>query len=145
MTLKGRHWVMLWLVAALGTLMAVAWRQQRGYATAQQLRTARDERGSLEAQRGELERRIRTAASRQVLVPRAGERLGLHEPRAQEMTVLVVPADLPGGLPAEALTAPRTDTVRTVPVRPRATARAPARRPTQDRARPAPARTTRRP
>jgi hypothetical protein len=130
MTLKGRHWVMLWLVAALGTLMAVAWRQQRGYATAQQLRTARDERGALEAERGELERRIRTAASRQVLVPRAGERLGLHEPRAQEMTVLVVPADLPGGLPAEALTtpAPRADTVRTAPARSRTTARPPTRR-----------------
>ena len=144
MTLKGRHWVMLWLVAALGTLMAVAWRQQRGYATAQSLRTARDERGALEAQRGELERRIRTSASRQVLVPRAGERLGLHEPGAREMTVLVVPADLPGGLPAEALTtaAPR-DTVRPAPARPRTTARAPARRPT-----PAPRggqRTTRRP
>lgn len=128
MTLKGRHWVMLWLVVALGALGSVAARQSSGYATAQQLRAARDERASLEARRGDLERRIRQASSRQVLVPRAEGGLGLHEPAASEITVLVIPADLAGGLPAEALSAPRSDTVRQAAPRPRASARPPSRR-----------------
>ena len=75
MTLKGRHWVVLWLVVGFGTLFSVTARQQRGYATAQQLRAARDERAALEARRGEMERRIRQASSRQVLVPRASASL----------------------------------------------------------------------
>src|SRR5574338_1655693 len=127
MTLKGRHWVMLWLVVALGALGSVAARQSSGYATAQQLRQARDERAALEARRGELERRIRQASSRQVLVPRAEANLGLHEPAANEITVLVIPADLPGGIPAEAVAAPR-DTVKKAAPRPRVTPRAPSRR-----------------
>lgn len=126
MTLKGRHWVMLWLVVALGALGSVAARQSSGYATAQQLRLARDERASLEARRGELERRIRQASSRQVLVPRAEANLGLHEPAAREITVLVVPVDQPGGIPAEAA-APR-DTVKQAAPKPRVTPRAPTRR-----------------
>ncbi|HWA40921.1 MAG TPA: hypothetical protein VG712_04865 [Gemmatimonadales bacterium] len=126
MTLKGRHWVMLWLVVALGALGSVAARQSSGYATAQQLRLARDERASLEARRGELERRIRQASSRQVLVPRAEANLGLHEPAAGEITVLVIPADQPGGIPVEAA-APR-DTVKKAAPKPRATVRTPSRR-----------------
>jgi hypothetical protein len=131
MTLKGRHWVMLWLVVGLGTLGSVAARQSSGYAAAQDLRAARDERAALEARRGELERRIRQASSRQVLVPRAAAELGLHEPSANEITVLVMPAGGTGGLPAEALSAsaaPRPDTVKKAPVRPRVTPRPPARR-----------------
>jgi hypothetical protein len=128
MTLKGRHWVMLWLVVALGALGSVAARQSGGYATAQQLRAARDERASLEARRGELERRIRQASSRQVLVPRAEANLGLHEPAASEITVLVIPVDQQGGIPVEALSAPRADTVKQAAPKPRAAARTPARR-----------------
>lgn len=136
MTLKGRHWVMLWLVVALGALGSVAARQSGGFATVRQLQAARDERASLEARRGELERRIRQASSRQVLVPRAEANLGLHEPAAGEITVLVIPADQPGGIPVEALTAPR-DTVKKAAPKPRVTPRAPARRGT---GRPAPTR-----
>ena len=127
MTLKGRHWVMLWLVVALGALGSVAARQSAGFATVRQLQAARDERASLEARRGELERRIRQASSRQVLVGRAEANLGLHEPAASEITVLVIPADQPGGIPAEALAAPR-DTVKKAAPKPRVTARTPARR-----------------
>lgn len=130
MTLKGRHWVMLWLVVALGMLGSVAARQSSGYATAQNFRAARDERAALEARRGELERRIRHASSRQVLVPRATATLGLHEPIAGEITVLTVPAVASGGLPAEVLSgAPaRPDTVQRPAAKPRVTAR-PATRP----------------
>ncbi|MEO6067946.1 MAG: hypothetical protein ABIQ41_08205 [Gemmatimonadales bacterium] len=145
MTLKGRHWVMLWLVVALGTLGSVAARQTSGFATAQALRAARDEHSALEARRGELERRIRQASSRQVLVPRATADLGLHEPAAGEITVLVMPADAQGGLPAEAAGAPaaRGDTVKPAPAKPRVVARPPVRKAP---VRPAPSRSpTRRP
>lgn len=130
MTLKGRHWVMLWLVVGLATLGSVAARQSSGFGTARALREARDERAALEARRGELERRIRQASSRQVLVPRAEANLGLHEPAAGEITVLAVSPDAPGGLPPEVASTPpvRTDTVQKAPARPRATARPPARK-----------------
>lgn len=132
MTLKGRHWVMLWLVVALGTLGSVAARQTSGFATAQALRAARDERAGLESRRGELDRRIRQASSRQVLVPRATADLGLHEPAAGEITVLSIPNDLPGGLPPAALLGtdgPKVDTVKKAASRPRVAAPAPARKP----------------
>lgn len=129
MTLKGRHWVMLWLVVALIVLGTVTARQTLGYAAADALRVAREERAGLEARRGELERRVHQGSSRQVLVPRASASLGLHEPAASEMTVFVMPGELPGGLPAEVVTPPR-DTVRApAPARPRAVTRAPARKP----------------
>lgn len=128
MTLKGRHWVMLWLLVALVALASVAARQTSGFKTAKELREARDQRSSLEAQRGELERRIRQASSREVLVPRAVAALGLHEPAATEMTVLTLPAETPGGLPADAATAARTDSVRKVPSTPHAVTRTSARK-----------------
>lgn len=135
MTLKGRHWVMLWLVVALGTLGSVAARQTSGFTTAQALRAARDERAALESRRGELDRRIRQGSSRQVLVPRAEAGLGLHEPAAAEITVLSLPNDVSGGLPPEALAGtdgPRPDSARTMKkpaAKPRAAAHAPARKP----------------
>lgn len=125
MTLKGRHWVMLWLLVALVTLASVAARQTGGFNTAKALRTAREDRAALEAQRGELERRIRVASSRQVLVPRAEASLGLHEPAATEMTVLSVPAESPGGIPAAASAA---DSVQQAPAPVRATTKPPARK-----------------
>jgi hypothetical protein len=137
MTLKGRHWVMLWLVVALVVLGTVTARQTLGYSAADALRVAREERAGLEARRGELERRIHQASSRQVLVPRASASLGLHEPAASEMTVFVMPGDLPGGLPAEVVT-PRRDSVRAAPP-----ARKPAAKPAARR--PASRTTTRRP
>lgn len=150
MTLKGRHWVMLWLVVALVVLGTVTARQTFGFAAADALRVAREERAGLEARRGELERRIHEASSRQVLVPRATTSLGLHEPTATEMTVYTVPADLPGGLPAEVTTPPvaARDTVRHAPPpRPRTAARSPAKKPAAKPAarRPASRSTTRRP
>lgn len=134
MTLKGRHWVMLWLLVALVALASVAARQTSGFNTAKALREARDQHSSLEAQRGELERRIRQASSREVLVPRAVAMLGLHEPAATEMTVLTLPAETPGGLPADAWPAVRTDSVRKASSAPHAVTRAPARKPPVRRA-----------
>ena len=72
MRLKGRHWVLLWL------LIFSAWRRGGGDAPDGRASTRRAgstscvrSGGSLEARRAELERRIRVASSRQVLVPMA--------------------------------------------------------------------------
>ena len=69
MRLKGRHWLMLWLLVFLCVLVAITTRQTAGFRTARRLRDLREERMALEARRADLERRIRVASSRQVLVP----------------------------------------------------------------------------
>jgi hypothetical protein len=92
MRLKGRHWVLLWLLIFLGGALAVVARQTAAFRTARLLRDLREERSSLEARRAELERRIRVASSRQVLVPRAQRALGLHEPADSEFVLFGVPA-----------------------------------------------------
>lgn len=97
MRLKGRHWLMLWLVLLLGVLGAITARQAAGFRTARRLRELREERLALESRRAELERRIRAASSRQVLVPLAERTLGLHEPADSEFVLFALP---PGG-PAE--------------------------------------------
>ncbi|HEX6105355.1 MAG TPA: hypothetical protein VFZ26_07210 [Gemmatimonadales bacterium] len=91
MRLKGRHWLMVWLLVFLCVLLAVASRQTAGFRTARQLRDLREERTALEARRAELERRIRVASSRQVLVPRAERELGLHQPSDSEFVLFVLP------------------------------------------------------
>ena len=92
MRLKGRHWLMLWLIVFVCVLLAIAARQSSGFRTARRLGELREERAALEARRGELERQIRVASSRQVLVPLAKRRLGLHEPSDSEFTLLPLPA-----------------------------------------------------
>jgi hypothetical protein len=88
MRLKGRHWLMLWLVVFVAVLLAIATRQSAGFRTARHLGELREERTGLEARRAELERQIRVASSRQVLVPLVERRLGLHEPSDSEFTLL---------------------------------------------------------
>ena len=90
MRLKGRHWLMLWLLIFLCALLAITTRQAAGFRTARRLRDLREQRLSLEAQRGDLERRIRMGSSRQVLVPTA-RALGLHEPADSEFILFAVP------------------------------------------------------
>jgi hypothetical protein len=92
MRLKGRHWLMLWLLIFLCVLVAITTRQTEGFRTARRLRDLREERMALEARRGELERRIRAASSRQVLVPIVERALGLHEPADSEFVLFAVPA-----------------------------------------------------
>jgi hypothetical protein len=90
MRLKGRHWLMIWLVVFVCVLLAVAARQSSGFRTARRLSDLREERMALEARRAELERQIRVASSRQVLVPLAERTLGLHQPSDSEFTLLPV-------------------------------------------------------
>ncbi len=91
MRFKGRHWLMLWLLVFLCVLLAVASRQTSGFRTARHLGELRDERTALEARQGDLERRIREASSRQVLVPIAERMLGLHQPSDSEFVLFVLP------------------------------------------------------
>lgn len=91
MRLKGRHWVLLWLVIFLGSALVVVARQTAAFRTARRLHDLREERSSLEARRADLERRIRLASSRQILVPIAQRLLGLHEPADSEFVLFAVP------------------------------------------------------
>jgi hypothetical protein len=90
--LKGRHWLLLWLFLFLGGAVAVVTRQTAALHTARRLHYLREERGNLEARRADLERRIRVASSRQVLVPMARRTFGLHEPADSEFVLFPVPA-----------------------------------------------------
>jgi hypothetical protein len=91
MRLRGRHWLVLWLVLLLGVLGSITARQAAGFRTARRLRDLREERMALDARRGELERRIRVGSSRQVLVPIVEHALGLHEPSDSEFVLFAVP------------------------------------------------------
>jgi membrane protein implicated in regulation of membrane protease activity len=94
MAAKGRHWVAFWLVALLAALFAVIARQTASLNAARALTDTRQERATLEGRRAELERRIRAAQSRAVLLPRA-ERLGLRLPADTEIILLPAPAAAP--------------------------------------------------
>jgi hypothetical protein len=87
---KGRHWIAFWLVALLAALWAVIARQTASLNAARALSDLREERASLEGRRAELERRVRTAQSRAVLLPRA-EKLGLRLPADTEIILLPAP------------------------------------------------------
>ena len=91
--LKGRHWVLLWLFIFLGGAVAVVARQTAALQTARRLHDLREERRSLEAQRADLERRIRLASSREVLVPMARRTFGLHEPADSEFVLFPAPLE----------------------------------------------------
>ena len=47
MHLKGRHWLMLWLLVFLCVLVAITTRQTAGFRTARRLRDLREERMTL--------------------------------------------------------------------------------------------------
>jgi hypothetical protein len=89
MAVKGRHWIAFWLVALLAALWAVIARQTAALNTARALSDLREERAALEGRRSEMERRVRTAQSRAVLLPRA-QRLGLRLPADTEIIFLPV-------------------------------------------------------
>jgi len=83
--------MLLWLLIFLGAAVAVVARQTAALQTARELQDLREERRSLEARRAELERRIRLASSRQVLVPMAKRTFGLHEPADSEFVLFPLP------------------------------------------------------
>ena len=92
MALKGRHWIGIWLVVFLTAAVLLVARQTSGLRMARALADARVNRANLESRRAELERRLRLAKSRGVLVPRA-ERLGLRLPSDSEIILLPTPPE----------------------------------------------------
>lgn len=95
MRLKGRHWIAVWLVAFLATTWVVYARQTAAIRGARELTDIRARRANLEGERADLERRIRAAESRAVLVPRAQAYLGLHFPGDSEIILLPAPGNGP--------------------------------------------------
>ena len=88
--MKGRHWLAFWLFFFLGILAWVVARQTSSVVLAISLRETRARRSALEGMRADLLRRIRTASSRAVLIPRAQAR-GLRLPADSEIIILQVP------------------------------------------------------
>ena len=84
---RGRLWVVLWLVFVLAILAWIVARRTSAHVTVSTLRDLRTERSVLEARRATLLRRIREAESRTVLVPRA-ESLGLRLPADSEIVII---------------------------------------------------------
>jgi hypothetical protein len=90
MRAKGRYWVAGWLIFFLAILAWVASRQTAAVVAAAELEQLRQQRTALEARQGELLARIRTARSREVLIPRA-QAMGLRLPADSEIIILPVP------------------------------------------------------
>ena len=93
MKAKGRHWLALWLGLFLAIAGIVIARDTASYRSARRLAEYRQQRLTLEAERAELIRRVRLASSREVLVPKAERRLGLHRPSDTEYVLFRLPAD----------------------------------------------------
>jgi hypothetical protein len=89
---RGRFWLVLWLVFALGILAWVNTRQTASVLLARDLRAARARHAAAEAEWTRLQQRLREAGSRSVLVPRA-ERMGLRLPADTETVILRVDPD----------------------------------------------------
>ncbi len=89
MRLKGRHYLMLWLLLFLVVAAGIVARQNSAIATARRLAELRTERTNLEARRADLEGRIREASCRRALAPLAAS-LGLHEPSDSEVSLVRV-------------------------------------------------------
>ena len=91
MTLRGRHWVAVWLAGFLAVAAAVVWRQTEALAAARALRSLQTARGALETSRAAAAAAVRRAQSRAVLVPLAESRLGLRLPNDTEIVILQRP------------------------------------------------------
>ena len=91
MTLRGRHWVAIWLLGFLVMAALVGWRQTDALATARQLKALQTTRTALEATRAAAAAAIRLARSREVRVPLAESRLGLGLPLDSEIVILQDP------------------------------------------------------
>lgn len=82
-----------WLMLLLGSLAVVAWRQTEGITREQALREAQSEREIAEAERVDLERRVRELTSRSRIVRVARDRLGMRLPTDSEIVLLRDPTD----------------------------------------------------
>jgi cell division protein FtsL len=89
---RGRHWIAFWLVALLAALWLVIARQTAALNAARELNDLREERAALEGRRADLERRVRSAQSRAVLLPKA-QKQGLRLPADTEIILIPTPSE----------------------------------------------------
>jgi hypothetical protein len=92
---KGRHWAALWLCAFLAAASVVIARQTAAIRAARELAGLRAVHATLDGHRAELERRIREAESRAVLLPRAQQHLRLRLPGDSELILIPAPGSEP--------------------------------------------------
>ena len=85
---KGRHWLVLWLMAFLGVAALIVWRQSASLAASRDVQQLEKTRGQLEVTRATLQAQVLRDKSRAVLVPLAQQRLGLRLPQDSEITIL---------------------------------------------------------
>lgn len=88
MRLSAASWTALVVAALLGSLSLVTWRQARVRESLEELDHLRREISLIEAERSELEQRIRILESRSRVVPEARERLGMRTPGSAEIVIL---------------------------------------------------------
>ncbi len=93
MRLSGSSRAVLAVAALLAAMSLVIWRQTRAREALVELDTLRREISLVQAEKGELERRIQNLESRGRVVPAARERLGMHTPGAGE--IILLPGDAP--------------------------------------------------
>lgn len=98
MKVRGRHWLMLWLVLFLGVAAAVISRQRAALLTARSLANLTNQRTELEGEKARLDRQIEDATGRTVLIPRM-ERAGFHQPDDTESRILLADSLAPGARP----------------------------------------------
>tara|TARA_B100000959_G_scaffold71365_1_gene75676 strand:+ start:7175 stop:7471 length:297 start_codon:yes stop_codon:yes gene_type:complete len=78
------------VVLVFGALsMGVTWRQSRALETQKRLDNLRQEVSVSEAERVRVEQRIQVLESRQMVVPKAREILGMHTPAGNELVLLL--------------------------------------------------------
>ncbi|MBT99779.1 MAG: hypothetical protein CME14_00420 [Gemmatimonadetes bacterium] len=78
------------VVLVFGALsMGVTWRQSRAFETQKALDNLRQEISVSEAERVRVEQRIQVLESRQMVVPKAREILGMHTPAGNELVLLL--------------------------------------------------------
>jgi cell division protein FtsL len=88
MRLSGLTLTALAIATLLAALSLVTWRQTRSLDALAELERIEREISLVEAERGELERRIQSLESRGRVVPAAREMLGMHTPSASEIILL---------------------------------------------------------
>ncbi len=92
MKLRGRHWLILWLIAFLGVATMVIARQTRAHLVAGQLREVRERRRVLEAEMAELTRAIQHESSREV-IGRKATAMGMRVASGGEIVIFPIPAE----------------------------------------------------
>ncbi len=98
---RGRTWVMIGLLAFMGTAVIVVWRRSRGAAEERRIADLDSQLRDLQAQRTLLERDLRDAMSSSRIMPAAERRLGLRV--ATDSQLITLPRRTTSTVPPDSL------------------------------------------